>query len=798
MTDNIIIIGFDSEWVARDEKSNHVLSYQYAVKVGAAMHRGIVYTEGAERKHRWKLSSLMGHAIEEARTAGVIGRVWPTRVFACAHFTRADLGSFRDYPDLKTEFDSLRGSYSTITRPYNCTFYDKSRNVRELEIHLRDSMVLSPGGTSLAALGELHDLPKIELPRGAIAKMDQLLKDDPGLFERYAIRDAEIAALHVGDMTEFARREGTGDGPPLTIGSIATAYVENLWRERSISRLDVLGKEAIRSSNWKNGRTITKTREVYKPSVADWESLATEAYHGGRNEAYIFGLTKDDFWTDLDLVGAYSTAMAAIKMPDWENIYTTTDLKEFTCDRLGLARVIFKFPDTVRYPCLPVRTNHGLIFPLEGETYCGSPEIQLAFDLGASITIENGIIVPWLSDIRPFEVFSSAVRANREDLDEGSVFERTWKEIGNSVYGKIAQGLKEKRVYDTRIDASQILPESRISQPFLAAYITSIVRATLGEILSRIPAGKQVVSATTDGFISNAVRKEIDQSGPLCSFFAEQAQRLTGNPTILKVKHVVPQVLCMKTRGQLTVGLLYGSDVLQAKAGAQVHQDVIDKAFRRWENLPEVAVPEQIKELAENDWLLEVFFNRTNETRIPSWAFASMRKMATYGYDLIREETEKRINLDFDWKRELSSPENQMAGQVLAGQNPWHLSLSSTPIKNINTFHNVRRLFDQWRQNKPGVLKTEADWLDWCAYRKHGELRSEGVITGRGSLVEQAKREFLRQYSNQEAGYSGKGYRRLAEWLTKNGYKTTVDAIKNAKRVKPSTYDWNASDDSAV
>ena len=74
----------------------------------------------------------------------------------------------------------------------------------------------------------------------------------------------------------------------------------------------------------------------------------------------------------------------------------------------------------------------------------------------------------------------------------------------------------------------------------------------------------------------------------------------------------------------------------------------------------------------------------------------------------------------------------------------------------------------------------------------------KGAITGRGSLVEQAKRESLRQYSNQEAGYSGKGYRRLAEWLTENGYKTTVDAIKNAKRVKPSTYDWNSSTEAEV
>ena len=41
MSDNLIIIGFDSEWVAQDKTSNHVLSYQYAVKVGSEMHRGI-------------------------------------------------------------------------------------------------------------------------------------------------------------------------------------------------------------------------------------------------------------------------------------------------------------------------------------------------------------------------------------------------------------------------------------------------------------------------------------------------------------------------------------------------------------------------------------------------------------------------------------------------------------------------------------------------------------------------------------------------------------------------------------
>ena len=72
------------------------------------------------------------------------------------------------------------------------------------------------------------------------------------------------------------------------------------------------------------------------------------------------------------------------------------------------------------------------------------------------------------------------------------------------------------------------------------------------------------------------------------------------------------------------------------------------------------------------------------------------------------------------------------------------------------------------------------------------------MLTGRGALVEPAKREFLRQYSNRESGYSGKGYGRLSAWLTANGFPTTVDAIKNGKRAKPSDYDWGGSGDPAV
>src|SRR5690348_2847012 len=140
--------------------------------------------------------------------------------------------------------------------------------------------------------------------------------------------------------------------------------------------------------------------------------------------------------------------------------------------------------------------------------------------MGAELTIEHGIIVPWRSEVRPFELFAKSIRDKRATCDKGSVEERTWKEIGNSLYGKVAQGLHEKRVYDTKSGESKTLPPSQVTQPFLAAYITSLVRAVLGEVLHRIPSSRLVVSATTDGFLTNAREDELDRSGPLCTFFS--------------------------------------------------------------------------------------------------------------------------------------------------------------------------------------------------------------------------------------------------------------------------------------
>ena len=257
--------------------------------------------------------------------------------------------------------------------------------------------------------------------------------------------------------------------------------------------------------------------------------------------------------------------MAAIRVPDWDLVEKVREVERLARpDILALARVQFEFPTGTRFPCLPVRAGtRGLIYPLKGQSYCSGAELRVAIDIGAVVKVEHGIILPWASTYQPFAEFTANITNIRSKHPKGSVVERATKEIGNSLYGKIAQavdtmrarpdggidGVRGKRVFDTRTALMKSLPPSAITQPALAAYTTGLVRAVLSELLARLPAHRVVYTATTDGFLSDARLAEVDATGPVAQFFAEIRRQVAGNDGIFEVKHRVAQVVTIKTRG---------------------------------------------------------------------------------------------------------------------------------------------------------------------------------------------------------------------------------------------------------
>jgi hypothetical protein len=103
--------------------------------------------------------------------------------------------------------------------------------------------------------------------------------------------------------------------------------------------------------------------------------------------------------SDLDIRSAYTTALAFIGVLDWHGARHCVDIEELAGidEAMTAALVQFRFPDGTVFPCLPVRASsgRGLVYPLEGESWCTGPEMVVAIGMGAEITVKDGYRVDW-------------------------------------------------------------------------------------------------------------------------------------------------------------------------------------------------------------------------------------------------------------------------------------------------------------------------------------------------------------------------------------------------------------------
>lgn len=754
-----LLIGFDSEWKTTDG-ANNVLSYQFfALDVHGGSWRTIYYP----KNERFGLPTLLACVIAEGLAKGLI-REWPASIYLVAHFSLADLSTLERFVDIKALFDAIRRTYVTLNpkTALICRIWDEQRHDHHVKVILRDTMLLAPNGKqSLAALGDLVDCEKIELEDDEIENMDLLLVSNPERFRDYAERDPEICVRYAVKMLELNYSiTGKAEVPP-TLSGMGLSYLLRLWGELGIDRHVVLGTEVIKATPWSEHlqRRIRKNEIVPLAERHLFESFASECYHGGRNEQFLFGAGEEGLWTDWDLSGAYTTAMCVIGMPDWKAIRQTRDIDEFQPQVLGYARVRFRFPENTRLPCLPVRTANGLIFPLEGESYCCSPEIRLALRLGAQLDIVNGVILPASFNARPFEQFVIECASRRKSFTKGTLDELLWKEIGNSTYGKTAQGLHRKRVFDSRSGQHVDLPASQITNPYIAAYTTSFVRAVLGEIIAGLPLNRTVCSATTDGFLTNATDAEVltATDGPLCRLFAQARLRISGDVTMLERKHRIAQPLGWRTRGQATLKGIAGEKPVLAKAGLK---------------------PPMKDAGAHNKWIVDTFVNRTADSKQTISTLRNLPEIWKKGGDLVAKAITRRINMDYDFKRRPVNPETRPINGVD------HLYFDTVPWRSVTEFTACREQWEAFHASSGTVLKAPVDLADFDDYRAVNVASLGLKRSKKGAGLKLAQRQFLRAFTRSELGLDATAitYGELALWLTEQGYATSKSDVENAKR----------------
>jgi hypothetical protein len=186
----------------------------------------------------------------------------------------------------------------------------------------------------------------------------------------------------------------------------------------------------LASTALKTWRVHHWKREVRRPAIETW-NVALEAYHGGRTQAFRVGSFKQV--RAIDVASMFPWAMTSGELPlPWgltRPISRGEDLVPY-----ALYDVIIE--SRVEFPCLPVRTKTGTIYP-NGRWrgwYVGE-ELLTARALGVRIKVLGGI---QFSEV--CSPFSSYVREmfRRKQRSRGGP-RLMFKLLLNALYGKFGQ-----------------------------------------------------------------------------------------------------------------------------------------------------------------------------------------------------------------------------------------------------------------------------------------------------------------------------------------------------------------------
>lgn len=706
-----LMVAYDLEWQIQDH-GRMILSYQFSVAVEGTTYDFIYVPVSRERKHRLYLNVAIDYIVAfiQNRTGIVLkhktnadSRESLCEVFLVGHYGIVDLSGFQKNAsfDLLTKADAIRGTAVSIEKPLWLRSYDSSRRSplrphTTYKVTLRDTMLLASAGSSLDSLGRALGLPKIELSAGfEKGNMLDVFNRDLNLFFAYALNDSSLTL-------EWGMTVANGENLPLpvTTGS-----------EAAVAAKDIIKGTRSFSSNkefdlkWRGLNTYTKTDSKGRKTnytelsdtALDLVNTASACYHGGRNECFavgIFELPEYMEFSDFDIAGAYSVAMAATPDIDFSKPPTTLsgNLDNIKPTDIGFGFIQFEFPESTRFPCLPVKDpeGRGLIFPLKGETWACAPEIYLAIRMGAKVTSNAFKMAIKTENYSLLEVMLNLVNLRtqaRLTHGKGSAQELLAKERVNSVYGKLAQGLQDKRNYSPRKQGMVNTAPSQITNAPLAAHCTSLVRAFVSAAIDELARnGFNIYSVTTDGFLTEADPGMLNMLA--CHGFADMFKHYrkltTGSDVIWEVKHTCEKLIMIKTRG----GVGYSTNDKDvpplAKAGFKMRQGAGTH-----------------KEMCED--FASIYLSRNGRVAMSFEKAPGVRQYIENDADAIFKTVNKSLWLEYDFKRCPIQPKDETV--CIAGTYYTHVTYYTKPHATWEDFNIMRK------QAEGGLYKEKAQML---------------------------------------------------------------------------------------
>lgn len=242
---------------------------------------------------------------------------------------------------------------------------------------------------------------------------------------------------------------------------------------------------------------------------------------------------------------------------------------------------------------------------------------------------------------------------------------------------------------------------------------------------------------------------------------------LTGDPTMLEVKHRVRKPLGWRTRGQATLvegrsDQGDGVNIVLAKGGIYTASHLDDTRL-------------------QNDHIINLFFERKPDDIIPLLVKTGIRDIIEFDTDLVEKALSKRLNMEFDWKRRPTAVWEDTASG--------HLAFCTDPWDTIDQFAKMREYWESFGIVKPRCIKTEADYRELGVYvLSQSALNKEGAryLRKKDPDLNRLRQTLCAAWRKSKAGLvhrvDGKTAEAFAAILTDAGVACKRSDVENARK----------------
>jgi hypothetical protein len=274
--------------------------------------------------------------------------------------------------------------------------------------------------------------------------MDELQSNHLGEFADYALRDVEVLVKAFDQWRQwFIQNFKLDILKCASTADVAARIFRHYYLKEPLSKARSI--TCIMNVPNSKGEYVPRTRnQTVFDGDLNVRRMSLLSAWGGRNESFIYGRYAKPV-SLLDIKSSYGTMCKMQALPVADTVWKkTTDLGEVLLGE-GYVQARFKFPNEFNYPCLPVHVEgFGLIYPLEGETYCTTAEVRLARKYGAEIEVlEAYVFTPSYKEATPHPVkkyveFLSKMKDDAKQSHD-TLSEAIAKMLLNSLVGKMIQ-----------------------------------------------------------------------------------------------------------------------------------------------------------------------------------------------------------------------------------------------------------------------------------------------------------------------------------------------------------------------